>query len=463
VHLKFDPQPFRSVPAAVNQHGEYQPVSYWQTTVDVVPGRPLDQDLRCDVVIVGGGYSGLSVARHLKQLDPALDVIVLEHSVVGHGASGRNGGFAMPLLGWDLYQTSRTLGKPEAKRAYDMMYRAVQYVKTTIAQEAIDCDLECTGYLLVNPCESRARRAKKEMRVAHELGYQHRWLEGNELRQYIDSEKFLSGVFDPQPCIVNPAKLARGLKVAAEKLGVRIFEQTPLLELTDGDPVVIRTAGGTVRAAQVALCLNGFGAASGLFKNSVLPVHTYIVLTEPLTPGQLESIGMAKHRASIETARNFIHYFRLTADNRIAFGGEDVEIYPGGAFRTHDAGIEAALRRRFQSYFPSLRGVEFTHAWGGTLGVTIDMFPTFGQGGEHGNIFHACAYAGHGVSLSNYCGSILAPVMLRAAGRQDIAAPRDMPFFWQRKPFPLPPDPWRYWGMRAYRLALRGQDWLARA
>ncbi len=326
MHLNFNPSPFKTVPPAVNDSGTYQPVSYWQTTVDVTPGNPLNEDLSCDVAIVGGGYSGLSVARHLKQLDPSLDVVVLEHSVVGHGASGRNGGFAMPLLGWDLYETARVLGEKEAKRAYDMMYRAVDYVKRTIAEESIACDLECTGYLLVNPCDSRERRARAELEVAHEMGYDHRWLDGAELKEYINGRTFRSGVFDPHPCIINPAKLARGLKAAAEKLGVRIYERTPMLEMTEGNPATIRTAGGTVRAKQVALCMNGFSAASGLFKSSVLPVHTYIVLTEPLSPAQLETIGMAKHRASIETARNFIHYFRLTADNRIAFGGEDADI-----------------------------------------------------------------------------------------------------------------------------------------
>lgn len=460
MRLRLNTAPFKTVPSAIGEDGAYRPVSFWQTTVDITPGEPLNENLSCDVVIIGGGYTGLSVARHLKQLDPALDVVLLEHSIVGHGASGRNGGFAMPLLGWDLYETTRALGEGEAKRAYDLMYRAVDYVKRTVADEGIDCDLEATGYVLVNPCAARERRARHELAVAHDMGYEHRWLDREELGEYIKGTGYRSGVFDPHPCIVNPAKLARGLKAAAERLGVRIYERTPVLELNEGMPAVIRTPGGEVRARQVALCLNGFGGAMGFMKSQILPVHTYIVLTEPLSQAQLESIGMAKNRASIETARNLIHYFRLTADNRIAFGGEDAELYPGGGYRTSDPRIEEALRRRFRQYFPPLKDVEFTHAWGGVLGVTLDMFPTFGQGGEHRNVFHACGYSGHGVSLSNYSGSIMAPVMLRAAGRKDIAPPEDMPFFWQRKPIALPPDPLRYWGLRAYRQALRAHDTL---
>jgi glycine/D-amino acid oxidase-like deaminating enzyme len=458
MHLKLDTRPFATVPPAVNPQGAYQPVSYWQTTINVTPGEPLRGDTDCDVVIIGGGYSGLSVARHLKKLDPKLDVVVLEHSVAGHGASGRNGGFSMPLLGWDLYETAKALGDKEAKRAYDLMYRAVDYFKQTIAEEQIACDLECTGYLLVNTCASREKRARKEINTAHAMGYEHTWLEGAALEEHIRCRTFRSGVLDPHPCIVNPAKLARGLKDAAERQGVRIYERTPMTELTEGSTVTVRTPEGSVRAKQACLCMNGFGAASGFLKSRVLPVHTYIVMTEPLTNAQLESIGWAKHRASIETARNFIHYFRLTADNRIAFGGEDADLYPGGSYRTNDANVEAALRKRFYEYFPALRDVQFTHGWGGVLGVTLDMFPTFGQGGEHKNIFHACAYSGHGVSLSNYSGTVLAPMMLRAAGRNDIDAPEDMPFFWNRLPMPLPPDPFRYWGMKAYRAVLRAHD-----
>jgi len=463
MHLKLDPTPFATVPPAVRGDGTYQPVSYWQTTIDVTPGEPLREAVECDVVIIGGGYSGLSVARHLKQLEPKLDVVVLEHSVVGHGASGRNGGFAMPLLGWDLYETVKALGEKEGKRAYDLMYRAVDDFKRLIHEEQIDCDLECTGYLLVNTCAMREKRARQEYELAHQLGYEHQWLEGAALEEYIRCEHFRSGVFDPHPCIVNPAKLARGLKASAEKLGVRIYERSPMQEMSDGATVTVRTPEGSVKARQACVCLNGFGESVGFMKNRVLPVHTYIVLTEPLSDAQLNEIGWAKHRASIETARNFIHYFRLTADNRIAFGGEDADIYKGGVYQTNDSGIEDALRERFREYFPSLAKTKFTHAWGGVLGVTLDMFPTFGQSGAHKNVFHACGYSGHGVSLSNHCGALLAPVMLRATGRYDFDAPKDLPFFWNRAPMQVPGDPYRYWGMKAYRAALRAHDFITRA
>ncbi|MBI1321263.1 MAG: FAD-dependent oxidoreductase [Candidatus Hydrogenedens sp.] len=459
MRLKLDERPFATVPPAVSPDGAYQPVSFWQETIDVAPGAPLQEHLQCDVCVIGGGYSGLSVARELKQRKPDLDIVVLERGVCGHGASGRNGGFSMPLIGWDLYETAKSLGDEKAKRTYELMYDAVDYFKRLIADNAIACDLESTGYLFINTCEAREKHSRHELAKAQQLGFDHRWLDRAELQDYIRSDRYRSAIFDPHPCIVNPAKLARGLKDAAERQGIRIYEQTSVTGLTDGDPVSITTEHGSVKARQVALCLNGFGASLGFFKHAVLPIHTYIVLTEPLTDAQLEAIGWAKHRASLETARNFIHYFRLTADNRIAFGGEDADLYPGGVYRNLDETIAAALRQRFREHFPSLADVRFTHAWGGTLGVSLDMFPVFGQGGDHGSIFHACAYAGHGVSLSNYCGTILAPMMLRAAGHTDVPEPAQLPFFWNKKPLPMPPDPFRYWGLRVYRQALKAQDW----
>ncbi|MCC6144080.1 MAG: FAD-binding oxidoreductase, partial [Candidatus Hydrogenedentes bacterium] len=194
----------------------------------------------------------------------------------------------------------------------------------------------------------------------------------------------------------------------------------------------------------------------------VLPVHTYIVLTEPLSEAQLAEIGWAKRRASLETARNFIHYFRLTADNRIVFGGEDAELYWRGRYYNEDNRIFASLKARFREYFPTLRDLAFTHEWGGVLGVTLDMFPTFGVKGLYDSIYFACGYSGHGVALSNYAGAILAPQMLKDAGLPTPETDR-LPWFYNRLPTWLPPDPMRFAGLKAYRLALRAQDTLQRS
>jgi len=462
MRLELNERPYATAAPAVSIEGAYQPVSYWQETVSVDPGEPLAEPTDCDVVIVGGGYTGLSTAYQLKKAKPELDVVLLERGVVGHGASGRNGGFAMPLFGWDLLSTVKSVGEDKGGEVYRMMYTAVDNLRDVIQQEKIDCDAEYTGYILLATSASREPHLRKELEFAHRLGFEHQWIDGAALDEHIKSDAFRSGVFDPRPFIVNPAKLVRGLKDVVDGLGVRIYERTPVTAFMDGERVEARTPGGSVKADRAVMALNGYAGALGFQQHKVLPVHTYIVMTEPLTDEQLASIGWDKKRASLETARNFIHYFRLTVDNRIAFGGEDADLYYGGAFRDHDEAIYRRLEGKFREFFPVLRDIIFTHHWGGTLGVTLDMFPNFGVTGAQENVFYAMGYSGHGVALANFAGNILAPCILGSLG---MAAPEDAatPFFYNRRLLPLPPDPLRFLGMKAYRLGLRLQDTMAGA
>ena len=457
-----DEAPFRKVAPAVDASGGYQPVSFWQQTIAVAPGTALAGDTACDVAIIGGGFTGLSTAYELKQAAPHLDVVLIERSVIGHGASGRKARFAMPLIGWDLTDAAGKLGDDGAKRAYRLMYDAVAHTRRMITENHIDCDLEATGYLLLSTTPRRDAHIRHEVELGRRLGFDHQLLEKPDLEDHIRSDSFRLGAYDPHPIIVNPFKLARGLKDLVERAGVRVYEQSPLLELSDGNPVRIRTPQAEVRARAVVLAVNGYGAGLGFMRRRILPVHTYIVLTEPLSDAQLDSIGWRRRRTSLETARNFIHYFRLTADNRIVFGGEDANLFWGGGYRDFDPPSFEKLERRLREFFPSLSQVRFTHRWGGVLGVTLDMFPTFGVGGDRENIYHAAGYSGHGVALSNYAGRILAPQILAKLG---IPAPDNgpLPFIFGRLPTWLPPDPLRYAGLKLYRACLRAHDrWVER-
>ncbi|MCZ7684026.1 MAG: FAD-binding oxidoreductase [Sandaracinaceae bacterium] len=358
--------------------------------------------------------------------------------MIGHGASGRNGGFVMPLLGWNLAYTARKLGRERTTAAYRAMYAAIDACLAMVRDDGIDCDLEETGYLLLSCSAARRRHVEEEAALGCELGFGYELLEGDALREHVKSRAFLTGCWDPHTAILNPAKLARGMKRSVERLGARVYEQTQLLELSGGDPVVLRTPRATVRARTAVLAVNGYGAALGLMPSRVLPVHTFIVLTEPVSRESLEEIGWAERRTSLETSRNFIHYFRLTSDDRILFGGEDATLYWGSRHLDEDARVFARLEARFREYFPELARVRISHRWGGVLGVTLDMFPTFGA---EGNVLFGGGYSGHGVSLGASAGRILAPEILARLGRDGGSSAAAAPLPFGRRPPPLPPDP----------------------
>ena len=263
--LQLNEKPYRTIGPAVTTSGAYCPVSYWHETVSVAPGAPLAENIQCDVAIVGGGFTGLSNAIALKTVAPSLDVVLLEHSVVGHGASGRNGGFAMPLIGWDLTDAAHKLGEEEAGRAYRLMYDAVEHLRRTVREHNIACDMEETGYLLLATSKARLGRVRHEVELGKRLGFDLAYLDGDALREHISSASFIAGAYDPHPFIVNPAKLARGLKAVAERLGVRVFEQSPVVTLDDGKSIALTTRGGRVAARAVVLAMNGYGGAMGFY------------------------------------------------------------------------------------------------------------------------------------------------------------------------------------------------------
>ena len=457
MHLRSSDAAFRDTPKAVDPDGVYQPVSFWHETVDLTPTAPLGSEIDCDVVVIGGGFTGLSTAYELKRADPELEVVLIERDVVGHGASGRNGGFIMPLLGWNLVTTAKKLGRERAADAYRVMYDAIAHTVSLIEDHQIDCDLEQTGYLLLSPSDSRIAHVREEAELGEQLGFGYRFLEGSALEEHIRSDAFRAGCYDPNAAVVNPAKLARGLKSLAESTGVRVYEQTALSDLEDGEVVRVRTPDGLIKARAGVLAVNAYGATLGFQAQRVLAVHTYIVMTEPLSDADLETIGWGEKRTSLETSRNFIHYFRLTADNRILFGGDDAKLFWGGQLRDHDDGCVEGLQNAFRRFFPTLDHIGFSHRWGGIVGVTIDMLPTFGVGGSARNIFHASGYSGHGVSLANYAGRILTPPIVSRLGRPVAhQAPAPVPF--GRLPMPLGPQAIRFVGMQLYRLGLHAQD-----
>lgn len=426
--------------------------SFWLEAAGPFEQRPIwAGDERVDVAIVGAGFTGLSAALHIKERSPELRVVVLEAGTVASGASGRNAGFSMTLFGLELGVTVLRYGRERAREADAYMVQAVNYTRELVERLGIDCDYEEHGLVTVATNPNQARRLRKQFDLSQEIGlHETRWLEGPEVRALVDSPTYLGGWHDPLCALVQPAKLARGMARAAAALGVEIYERSPVETLSPGEPAALALPGGTVRAEKVVLATNAFSAAFPPLRRVQAPLHTYIVLTEPLTDDQIEAIGW-RQRIGIEDGRNFIHYYRLTPDNRLLMGGHDAIYYYGNRTgRDHHRGIAQRLQQTVIETFPALQGVRFTHHWGGPISVSLDMVPAIGRLG--GNVVYSVGCMGHGVSLTQLNGRTLSDLVLETPSELTEA------FFVGRRVTPLPPEPLRFTVVQAIRGAMRLQD-----
>ena len=429
--------------------------SFWQTQAGPCPANPaLANELDVDVAIIGGGFTGLSTAYHLKECEPSLKVAVLESEIVAHGASGRNAGFVMTLFGVDLGYTKMIYGAERTKQAHHYMERAVDLVGEIVHQHDIACDYELTGFLRVATTPAYERRVKGEIELATRLGLTGiEWLDKTALDGEVRSPTYLGARWERRCALVNPLKLARGLKRVVEELGVQIFEHTPMVELRRGSGgVLVKTPAGQLRAQKVVLATNAYSVLIPKLGRKQIPVFTHIVVTEPLTPAQLEQIGW-QHRQGIEDARNFVHYYRLTPDRRLLMGGNLVTVGYGKKMTLDDSPRAfAQLERDITEIFPCLAGHPIAARWGGPASVTLDLAPVIGHLGDE-RIVYSLGCLGHGVSLTHLNGKTIAEILLER--KTELT---DM-FFVDRKVVSWPPEPLRFLVGRTIVGLARLEDW----
>jgi len=413
--------------------------SYWLTTRDYTPGPQLEGDLDVDVAIVGGGFTGLSAAHFLKQAEPGLRVAILEAQVIGYGASGRNGGFSMTKIGMMHSLTALRFGKARTVEAHEYAERAVSMVRGLVADLGLDCDYEHPGFLWVATSEKLLRRLEKEAALADKLGIAGVEFLGEEERaKRIDGPLFVGGAWYEQNCgILNPAKLAWSWRDRIAAAGVEVYENTPVASVSPTPAGhLLTTPKGRVRAAKVVYAVNAWSHFFPELASKQVPVWTHIVLTEPLTDSQLGAIGW-QHREGIEDFRDLVHYYRLTADNRIVFGGRDVGVSRGlDMDHDRDEVTFEKLRADLIATFPALGGVRFTHAWGGPVSAPLDLFPAIGHVGSRDAVY-VLGCVGHGVSLTHLHGRTVSDLVLE----RDTDLTRT--FFVDRRVVPMPPEPLR--------------------
>ncbi|MFB7599403.1 NAD(P)/FAD-dependent oxidoreductase [Streptomyces sp. NPDC056160] len=436
---------------------EAQPAPYWLDD----PGRPRPEPAltgteTCDLLVVGGGYSGLWTALIAKERDPRADVVLVEGREVGWAASGRNGGFCAASLTHGL-SNGLTRWPDEIHKLEELGARNLDAIEEAVARHGIDCEFERTGEIDVATEPYQAR----ELREWHAELEQKGLAEGLELldrdavREQVASPTFEAGLWDHRGvAMLHPAKLAWGLKEACLRLGVRVHERTPALTLRPyGAGMSVGTPYGAVRARQVALGTNVFPNLVKRVRSYTVPVYDYALMTEPLTDAQRESIGW-KNRQGLGDSANQFHYFRLSADNRILWGGYDA-VYPyGGRVRAeHDDRPEtyAKLAKHFFTCFPQLEGVRFTHAWGGAID-TCSRFSAFFGTAHQGKVAYAAGYTGLGVGATRFGAEVMLDLL---AGERTERTELEMV---RRKPLPFPPEPLAWTGIALTKWSLARAD-----
>ena len=350
---------------------------------------------RTDVAIVGGGYTGLAAARALAR--GGASVVVLERHTVGWGASGRNGGFVLPGYKPEIEHLARKLGLDEARRLFRLSLEAVGYLEGLIAEEKIACDhARCGGITLAAKPGHMQGLADGSRFLRDALGYETSVLGPGDMREEIGSARYSGGLLDPGAGSLHPGRYVRGLAAAARGAGATVAEGADALGvIREGKTFVLDTSRGACRAGEVLVATNGYtGAAFPRLRRRVVPVGSYLISTVPLDQA-LASRLIPRGRVLSDT-KNLLHYFRLSPDRRMVFGGR-------AAFTpTPVARSAEVLRRAMTEVFPELDGTELEYAWGGQVAFALDQMP---HAGRLDGLHHALAYAGHGVAMSTWLGA----------------------------------------------------------
>jgi glycine/D-amino acid oxidase-like deaminating enzyme len=440
-------------PAPDRALADARPVPFWLDD----PARPdpteaLREEISADLAIVGGGFAGLWAAVEALERDPGRDVVLLEGGVVGIGASGRNGGFCAATL---------THGHPNGARRFpdqiDEIERqgleSFRRINAAIERHGIDAEWEETGYTMLARLPHQAEGLRDAAEAFHGPGgTAATFLDRAAVQDVVRSPVAIAGLkMTGGTALIHPAKLAWGLRDTAIGLGARVHECTPVRGLTDeGGDLVLRTDDGVVRARRVVLATNAFPPLIGGIRPRIVPVYDHVLMTEPLNAEQRAAIGWAG-REGLGDAANRFHYFRLSADDRILWGGYDATYHYGSrtdpAFEQDDR-VHRRLAANFFTFFPQLEGIGFTHRWGGVID-SCSRFSVMFQTAFDGRVAASVGYTGLGVGATRF-GAITCLDLV-----DGLETERTSLRLVRERPLPFPPEPARWLGIQA---AIRAYD-----
>ncbi len=388
----------------------HAPSYYAATAHAYAPYHAAVGGLRCDVCVVGGGFTGLSAALHLAER--GYDVVLLEAAQTGWGASGRNGGQLIPGLRKGAAELVKMLGAARARAAFDLALSAIDLVRDRISRHAIDCDYKPSGHFLAAAKQRDMAWIAAEVDTLHQLmGCRDATVVPRaDVHQFVDQPNYFGGLFDARGGHLHPLNYALGLARAASAAGVRIFENSRVVKISNGAKPSVKTANSDIRADFIVMdCdayLDGLDAELG---KRVMPVGNYIVATQPL-PSQLAATLLPRDTPVSDT-KFVLDYYRLSADKRLLFSGG--EKYSATPPRDIAAFVTPYLHRTF----PQLASVPIDYAWGGMVSVTTTRLPDIGR---RGAVFHAQGYSGQGVALTTLAGAVLAEAIAGTAERFDV-------------------------------------------
>jgi glycine/D-amino acid oxidase-like deaminating enzyme len=419
------------------------------------PGSPLEGERSADVVVVGGGYTGMWAAWQIRALEPEARVVLLEADRCGHGPSGRNGGFANTMW-FSLASMRKRWGDEPALAVARAAEGAVAEIGAFCDREGVDAWFRRAGYLQVSTAPAHDGVWAEALAACRELGAADaiQPLSAAEVASRCASPVFRGGAFYPGAATVQPARLALGLRERLRASGVEVFESSPVASLRDGPGgVEARTAAGSVRARSAVLAMGGAATSPhGPLRNRMTIASSHIVLTEPV-PDLLEEIGWTGGEC-ITDSRALIDYFRTTPDGRIAFGWGGGRIAMGarlGGRAELDAGVVDLTAAHLHHCFPGLGKCRLTHAWGGPIDASPTHLPVVVPL-RGGRAFAAAGYTGNGVGPSHMVGRTLASLAL---DRRDEHS--RLPFV-DPSPPRVPPEPFQWIGAEAIRLGIMRKE-----
>lgn len=444
----------RPRPEILASLADLKPVPFWLDD----PSRPepaasLTRSINTDLVIVGAGFTGLWTALLAKQADPAREVVLIEANESGSGASGRNGGFVSACL-THTFQNGLARWPDEIGKLIELGHANLDGIEEALKHYNIDCGYIRSGELHIAVEPHQIAQLREEMEEAAKHGVNTKFLGREELKKIVNSPTYLAGAFNPANAMLNPARLAWGLRRACLELGVCLFERTQAQGLAaEAERIVVKTQYGQVRARQVALATNAFPPLLKRISYYVVPVYDYALMTEPLSRAQHDAIGWYG-REGLSDASNQFHYYQMTSDGRILWGGYDAVYYWNNGVGPHlERNYEtwARLADHFFVTFPQLEGLRFTHAWGGAID-TCSRFNVFWGKAMRGRVVYALGYTGLGVGASRFG----AQVMLDLLDQRDNERTRLKMV--KSKPLPFPPEPLRALVINLTRWAMQQAD-----